>query len=217
MMADIILTCPACGKTTAVSEHISEKTIACQDCGNVLSIPERKRTSTIRLKRKEKPTETAGSSKHTAVQNKVFEISSLGTRRSAFLDRERRRIKISSIIASLSWVVFALLTATLAFIRFYGGCQIVPLENLKQYGIILIGIGYLVIIFLALQDNMFSGLLCIMVPLYPFYYLFFVSGNVYMRAVLGALLVVFGVDFLMFLQAWFLVGYEKINFWIHNV
>ena len=215
-MTDVILTCPKCGKKTAVSEYYSENAAVCHACGYVFPMSERKRPSAIRLKQKEKPVEPVKASAHAFVNDNAVEMSSFFMRRSRILEREKRRVKVSRIVMRLSWLAFVILVAGLAYIRFYDRCQFIPLEKIKHYGIIAIGISYVVIICLALTDNMFDGLLCIIVPLYPFYYLFIVSGNVYMRAVIGALLVVFGYDFLLVAQALFAGWYEKINYLIQS-
>ena len=215
-MADVILTCPECEKKTAVSEYYSENTAVCHACGHVFHMPERKRPAAIRLKQKEKPIEPAKAPAHVSVNDNAAELPSLGMRRSRILEREKRRVKISRVVMSVSWLVFVVLAVCLAYIRFYNGCQFIPLEKIKNYGIIAVCISYVAIICLALTDNMFDGLLCIVVPLYPFYYLFIVSGNVYMRAVIGAVFVVFGYDFLLVVQTLLAGWYEKINYLIQN-
>ena len=41
----------------------------------------------------------------------------------------------------------------------------------------------------AFKDSIFHGILCLLVPLYSFYYLFLVSDDFYLRAVTGGILV----------------------------
>lgn len=216
-MADISLTCSECGKTIKVSEYISKKTIQCNSCGHELPIPEQKKSATrIGLKQQEKPKETDIPIESATIDKPTSAIPSRGLRKSSFQVHDRKRVKINAFMLAVSWVVFVLLAAGLAYIRFYRGWPGVPLEDIKQYGLIALGISYLLITILAIKDNMFDGLLCVVVPMYPFYYLFMVSGHVYLRAVVGAMLVMSGYDLTIFLQLWFDVLYNKITYMIRN-
>lgn len=219
-MADILLTCPACGKQTPISEYTSEKTAPCPACGKALPIPERIKSSNNGLKLRKitdpstvapiRPATEAGDRISAATMGQAPKIS-------ASVTRDIRRVKRNQILQSLSWLIFIALAAALVFIRFRNGLPSVPLDTIKQYGLIAIGISYLVIIILALKDNMFDGLLAIVVPLYPFYYLFCISSAVFMRAIVAALLLAFGFDFILLLQVIGLQVYNKVNYWIQNV
>ncbi|MBI2437336.1 MAG: hypothetical protein HYV36_00775, partial [Lentisphaerae bacterium] len=86
-----------------------------------------------------------------------------------------------------------------------------PRETLKYYGKLAIACAYFFSIGLALRDNMFDGLLSIVVPIYPFYYLFMLSGAVLTRALVGALLAVFGYDTLIVLNGWTIKVIDAIS------
>ncbi len=215
-MADISLICPECGKTTKVSEYISKKIIHCNSCGHELPIPEQKKPAIrIGLKKREKPEETDIPIESATIDKQTSVVPS-HARKVSFQSRDRQRVKINTFMLTVSWVVFVLLAAALAYIRFYNGWPGVPMEDIKQYGLIALGISYLVIIILAIKDNMFDGLLCIIVPMYPFYYLFMVAGHVYLRAVVGAILVMSGYDLTIFLQSGFNTFYDKVSYMIRN-
>ncbi|MBU4199899.1 MAG: hypothetical protein KKG09_04915 [Verrucomicrobia bacterium] len=218
-MADILLTCPDCGKQTPISEYAAENTVACHDCGKSLPIPERIKSSGGGLKLRKDA--------HLSTDTPIPTWQATGTgsgipaatmrQPSASLARDIRRVKLNRILQSLSWLMFIVLAAALVFIRFRHGLPFVPLDTIKQYGLIAIGISYLVIIILALKDNMFDGLLAIVVPLYPFYYLFCISNAVFMRAIVAALLLAFGFDFVLLVQMIWLQVYNKVTYWIQNV
>jgi hypothetical protein len=63
---------------------------------------------------------------------------------------------------------------------------------------------------------MFDGLLSLVVPLYPFYYLFAKASAPFLRAVTAAVLLVFGKDLLAKVQVWANTLFEIINHWIRN-
>lgn len=115
------------------------------------------------------------------------------------------------------WLFFLLLGGGLLYIRFFSGLPGLAPDLLKRYGIIAVGVTYLVSVFLAIKDNMFDGLLAIVVPFYPFYYIFSKCGSVFLRALTAALLAAFGFDCLLLLQNIALKLFDKISYWIQNV
>jgi len=217
-MADIILTCPKCGKPTSVSEYIAEKTATCHACGQALSIPKQPNSSGGRLKlrkRADKSTITTIPTWPSTGAGNGIPVAAMG-QQSRMLTRDLRRVRFNRIIQSLSWLVFIALAAVLIFIRFRHGLPAVPLDTIKQWGLIAIGIFYLVTIIMAVRDNMFDGLLSIVVPFYPFYYLFFISNFIFLRAIVAALLVAFGLDLGVFMQTIWLQMYNNVNYWIQH-
>ncbi len=118
---------------------------------------------------------------------------------------------------ALIWVGFVALSGVLAYLRF--GMQWPPttLETIKLSALITLGVGYVVVIALALGDNMFDALLSLIVPFYAFYYLFCVSNAVWLRLLMGCLLLVFGYDTMLRLQALTTRLLEVVNHWIQNV
>lgn len=216
-MADIILTCPKCQSKTTISEYTSEKIVTCASCGQELPVPERKKpTSGLKLRKSPAPPPPPPEQPQEA-KEKGQVVTATVKRKSAIQDREKRRMKAGVVMVALSWVVFVLLAGALGYIRFFGGIPGVTPEDLKQYGLIAVGVCYVLIIILAVKDNMFDGLLCIVVPMYPFYYIFMVSNLVYVRAIVAAVLVAFGYDFALFLQASWNEIFQGVNRWIQTV
>ena len=131
--------------------------------------------------------------------------------------RDIHRVQANVLRVWLAVLVFLVLAIGLVYVRFYGGWPGMPLATLKGYGMLALAAAYLFIIGLALRDNMFDGLLSIVVPLYPFYYLFFSSSAVFTRALVGALLVAFGYDTLLYLQGWAAGVVDAGHRWIQSM
>ena len=219
-MADIQLICPACGRLQTIAEFGEEPVMACPACGQAMALPERKPGNPgLELKRRDPPRshEQAVSADAPGSAGNVPALSVLVARRSASMARDTRRVQAHARSVWLSALIFLALAGGLAYIRFYGGWPGMPLETLKWYGMLAVAAAYLFVIGLALRDNMFDGLLSIVVPLYPFYYLFFSSSALFTRALVGALLVAFGYDTLLYLQGWAAGIVDAVNHWIRNV
>lgn len=219
-MADIQLTCSACGRLQTVSEFVDERVMACTACGQAMVLPERQPVkSGLQLKRRipPRPHDQAVQADGVKPWDSTVGVPTPLTRLSRSTRRDINRTKVHKLQVWLSALVFLVLTGGLAYIRFYGGWPGMTLATLKWYGMLAIAAAYLFIIGLALRDNMFDGLLAIVVPLYPFYYLFFSSSALFTRALVGALLVVFGYDTLFYLQAWATGVIAAIRLWMQTV
>ena len=194
--------------------------MVCPACGQALVLPERQPGKPrLELKRHELPhsREQAVPADAPELADNVPGLPSLVARRSADTARDANWVKTNALKVWLSILIFLVLAGGLAYIRFYGGWPLMPLETLKWYGMLAVAAAYLFVIGLALRDNMFDGLLAIVVPLYPFYYLFFLSGAVFIRALVGALLVVFGYDTLLYLQGWAAMVSDAVHRWIQRM
>lgn len=126
--------------------------------------------------------------------------------------RLRQNIRLAA-----GWLFFIVLGGGLLYLRFFSDLPGLAPDLLKQYGMSAVGIAYLVSIFLAIRDNMFDGLLAIVVPFYPFYYLFSKSGSFFLCALTAALLAAFGFDCLLLLQNIALKLMDRVAYWIQNV
>lgn len=194
--------------------------MACPACGQMMVMPERPPGKIgLGLKRRAPPR-----SREQVVHMDMPEPAENGAaaplpaaRRPANTARDIGRIRVNALRVWLSTVLFLALAGGLAYIRFYGGWPGMPLETLKLYGMLAIAAAYLFVVGLALRDNMFDGLLAIVVPLYPFYYLFFCSSAVFLRALVGALLVAFGYDTLLYLQGCAIGLVDAVKFWMKRV
>lgn len=215
-MADLNITCPACGKITAVSEYIGEAALACPACGQSIPIVKAVRPAGPKL-RLQSAAAPAPAAPVAAAPSDTLNTISRQPAASLLSQQDARRIRRQRLRIVASWLLFILLTAGLYFLRYLPGWPDLPLDTLKLYGRIAIGAAYLIIIILALRDNMVNGLLALLVPFYPFYYLYFFSSALWLRAAVGSLLVIFGFDTLIWLQAVLTAVYDRIQYWIKNV
>lgn len=220
-MADLLLTCPNCGKQMPVSEFVSETTATCASCGKEIPIPRRASPAGkgLKLKPLESPTQsTQIPTWPTTGANVGLPVAAVNQplKQPESIKRENRRIRITRVKIICCWALFIILAVVLAYLRFFSGVPGLSTERLALCGIIAISFFYLVIIILALIDNMFDGLLALVVPLYPFYYLFAVSDAIFLRAVVAALLVGFGYDFGVLLQDIGVRVFNRVNYLIQN-
>ncbi len=205
-MADIDLTCTKCGSLTKVSEYISDSVIRCKACGEGIEMPKRQKTvSTLKLRKIEAPepkpeTPEEDGQPESSVRGGKTVVRATVMQKSEIRDGEAKRVKAGAVMVALSWAIFIILSAVLGYFRFYGEVPGLAKDVFIQYGLIAIGVCYVLIILLALKDNMFDALLCIVVPMYPFYYILGVSNQVIVRAIVAAILVGFGYDMGLLLQ-----------------
>lgn len=134
-----------------------------------------------------------------------------------FHKRDSSRRLRQNIIFIAGWLFFIVLGGGLIYVRFFSNLPWLAPDLLKQYGMIAVGIVYFVSIFLAIKDNMFDGLLAMVVPFFPFYYLFFKSGSVLLCAFAAALLAAFGFDCLLFLQNIAFKFMDWVSLWTQHV
>lgn len=170
------------------------------------------------LKLKKNYYEPPAEVEHTIRENQAESGSPSALPPSSFSHKHNSSQRLwQNIFFAAGWLFFIVLGGGLVYIRFFSGLPGLAPDLLKQYGMIAVGIAYLVSIFLAIKDNMFDGLLAIVVPFYPFYYLFFKYGSVFLCALTAALLAAFGFDCLLFLQNTALKLMDRVAYWIQHV
>ena len=115
-----------------------------------------------------------------------------------------------------AWAVFILLGAGMYFVRYRG---ILPGEYLRTmitWGpYVVLGI-HVMLVLRAFQDSIFHGILALLVPLYSFYWLFAVSDDFLIRAVVAGLLVGLGQDSAIFYQQVLSEVMANVNQWISS-
>jgi hypothetical protein len=67
---------------------------------------------------------------------------------------------------------------------------------------------------MAFSDTVFQGILCLLVPFYSYYYLFFISDAFMVRAVAGGLLVGIAQDSMFVFQREAIRIITTVNDWI---
>lgn len=102
----------------------------------------------------------------------------------------------------LSSLVFLFIGGIMGYLRYaaelgWPGSDRLPVEqitNVMQYAWIAILVLNFIVVFRAMSDNMFQGLLCLLIPGWSVIYLLFISDNFYLRAFFFGCLVGVGQD-----------------------
>lgn len=114
----------------------------------------------------------------------------------------------------VSWLVFVVFGGIMGFLR-YG--KVLPgayLSMLKTYGPwVVLGV-YVCLVLFAFKDTVYQGILCVLVPLYAFYYLFMLSDAFLVRALVAGLLVGVGQDSAIFYQDHLTQIVDAVRRWI---
>lgn len=208
-MADIEIKCPKCSKVVMVSEFADPDSIVCHFCGEKLQKPETVSTKpkpTLRSLKIQEPVPLVGD-KTDVVSEKWRFLKHAGKEKKA-----DRRFRMTYHLAG--WIIFIVLGGIMGFLRYEGRYSAAFMGYSKVYGSFVVIAFHILIVLKAFKDSMFQGMLCLLVPLYSFYYLFAVSDDFYMRAVFGGVLVGIAQDSVMVFQNYMIRAYDIISNWI---
>ncbi len=211
-MADINLTCPNCKQAIIISEYVSDTTINCHACGTTVPIPGKTQAKPLRLRTVEPKSPSEKPPRAELPDSHLTKTS-----QSQAVKHDRQRATRQKWLRYLAWLSFLALAAVLYYLRFKNhSIEFLPSDKVKLYGLCALGLVYIAIILHALADNIFSGLLALFIPFYPFYYIFFNSGSIFLRGSSAVLLAIFGRDLADSLQAWCTLLIEKVQYLIQN-
>jgi hypothetical protein len=115
-----------------------------------------------------------------------------------------------------SWLVFILLGGGMYMLRYHDVLPPNTLRMLIRYGPYALLVLHVTLVLMAFQDAMFQGILCLLVPLYSFYWLFMVTDLFMMRAVTAGILVGVGMDSVAFYQDLLNDTYRVVSKWIRS-
>ncbi len=102
------------------------------------------------------------------------------------------------------------------YLRYGGGLKGADLESFRNYGTWIILGAYVLLVILAFKDTVFQGILALLLPGYPIYWLFLVSDLFMLRAILAGMMVGFGADFAILAQAWLNERVSSGQEWIES-
>jgi hypothetical protein len=88
------------------------------------------------------------------------------------------------------------------------------LDSFRAGGALAILFFHVVIVIEALTTNFLTGLLCLLLPGYSVYYLFTESDSFWLRAIVLALVVAFGWDFVYYVKDYALGVFHFISNWL---
>jgi hypothetical protein len=130
---------------------------------------------------------------------------------------DRPRKKANGLVAytvPAAWILFLLLGGAMAALR-YGDFVDVPRE-LFEYGPYAILFFHVVVVLLAFQEDLFAGVLCILLPGYSLYYLVMRANRPFFTALVFGLLAGFGEDTWEILHKYGMDFYESTTKLMHG-
>jgi len=197
-----------------VSEFVDIEQMTCNACGEPLKKPETapalQKTKpsikkTLSLANKEPETKPDESTEPTK-----WQISQKALKDS--------RPKEETHSSHLMWssLIFFILGGVMLYLRYCGGYLSTKssIDMIRVYGPIAFIIIHIIIIIKAFKDTVFQGVLCMIIPFYSIYYLFAVSDDFYMRAIVGGLMVGIGQDTAMVFNEEIQRTIKSISDWI---
>ena len=114
----------------------------------------------------------------------------------------------------LNWVIFAILAGSGIYLRFLMPLTAGVLAGMRFWGSMTLLACHVRIIISAFSDDTFQGMLCLLIPGYSLYYLFFMSDEYLLRAITAALVVTFGLDAWQYLHVLSTDGFDGVTCWI---
>ena len=205
-MADIDIQCPACKVLTSVSEFIDSRTVACKSCKHQIEVPLRVEDPGPVRKLKVKRRQSL------PVEESPGDETFIGQIKPPKRRKPKSEWRISQHV--LAWAIFLVLGTAMYFLRYRGVLERNYLDMLITFAPLVIAAFHILIVLKAFQDAVMHGILCLLIPCYSFIYLFFISDDVYARAVVAGLLVGMAQDSYLFFQTHMVNIYHAINAWL---
>jgi len=223
-MADIILTCQNCDSKITISEFVSTEFITCKKCQTQVPVPARATTIPVSQKltfTREQPPPPPPEPPTKSGKNKGQPVASASMSNTVrqYLPKARNRKQARRVTAFearvLPFLLFGVLTAVLAWLRFWpGALSASDLAALTRVGVWAVMLMHVSVTCLAFGDEAFYGILCLIIPGYSLYYLFIQAEQLVLRAVMASLMITFGWDTIITLQDVWHEVYVTISIWI---
>ncbi|MFT5241197.1 MAG: small basic protein [Candidatus Promineifilaceae bacterium] len=115
-----------------------------------------------------------------------------------------------------SWIVFFVLGGITGYLRYGDALSPQHLGILRDYGIWVVMITYVMVVLAAYKDSVFQGILSTLIPFYGFYWLFMVTDAFMIRAVVAGLLVGLGQDYCIWFNDIAQDTIQKVHAWISS-
>lgn len=217
-MADITLTCGACGATLTLSQYAKPDNLVCPKCAQPMTLPDEEKGTGVSLlpERIRKAKEEAQAAK--TAQGDQPDVNLTDISKNIHTTQKRRK-RAELVIPTLKAIVLFLILALLfGYIRYFEGYQLIldqdSLETVRFAGFIGVLFFHIVIVIEAMTDEFVNGLLCLLIPGYSLYYLFTSSDSFYLRAIMLSLVIVFGHDFALYVHSYAMDFYKFVNAWL---
>ena len=221
-MADVDVHCDKCGSTVTVSEFVDFEAMYCRRCGEKLNRDTRdddRQRLRIRPEpepepqekpRRRRRTPNAGSAEVMEAETREDKQYLPGGRHAAA--HHKRKVRLTHMTAS--WILFIVLGGLMYVLRYRDEVSSALIDQAFTFGPYLLAALHVVIVLRAFTDSVFQGILCLLVPLYSAYYLFMVSDDFYLRALVAGLLVGIGQDSMAFYQELITNVTNAVTAWI---
>ncbi len=119
-------------------------------------------------------------------------------------------------------IVFLLLAPLAALLRYSGYTRLGPLmsrasiEAIADYGPYLLLLIHAVIVIMAFGDSVMEGILCLLVPLFSFYYIISHNDRTMFRAFIAIIIIFLALDTYNFTTKHGERTYRKVKLWIET-
>jgi hypothetical protein len=225
-MSDIIVTCAQCGNNITISEYVTAEVITCMKCKAQVPIPVRTPDPTpaapklkIALAKAPEPPPAPIPPPPVKLDRKAAKAAAKKNVQQYLPQGGKKRIRARKIstfeIKVLPWLVFVGLLLAFGWMRHVPGALAPDIHpQFIQGGIWALLLLHVSVICLAFGDDAFSGILCFIIPGYTIYYLFTQADQILLRALVAALLIVFGWDFVIAAGAFWNEVYTNVSGWI---
>ena len=188
-MADIKIKCKDCGKEMSVSEYAEE--VVCSSCGSSFRVKNDEEEKQIA---QEKRSAMKARSDHGSEGiPQTFSVNEILT--NSFVKKKKNALQGTYVRAG----IVCLIVSVIASICNY--TDVLP-PSAKLFLTIhmpwLFIVLHVFVILAAFKDNVFDGILSLILPPYAYYYIFFKSDEYIFKAIFLGLLVGYGVDYFHF-------------------
>ncbi len=213
-MADIEIRCERCRASVMLSEYAALDTLVCRHCGSPLRGNAGQASRPARLKLREPPAPSAPAEGGDAAPETEEQE---GWRFNQFVDDSRAastRHKPRNVAYLLSWLFFVIVGGACGMLRYGEVLSGVQMEQMIAAAPFILLFFHVVLVLWAFKDSIFQGILCLMIPGYSFVYLFLISDQFFLRALVAGLLVGLGWDAALFYQQVLQNTISSVSRWI---
>lgn len=214
-MPDVSVVCPQCKASTTFSTAVNPDYLMCSSCGRRLPpFPTEAKTSRLKIKKGDSfgPISLSGHEETVAQPPASFSPPVHVVREN--ISRNRRGFHLPHTF--WSWLVFLVLAGGLGYLRYGDAIQLTSAQKqmIGQYGALTILAFHFSVVLLAFKDNVFRGILSLLLPGYSFYYIFGVSDLFMLRAIAAGILVGIGEDSAIVIREYASHIFEVATNWI---
>ncbi len=208
-MPDENVTCGQCGKSVRVSEYALGASVKCPACGGLLLRATQRPTGEtdkpkLTLKKTE-PTPERLPGERSDDEWRYYETMA------STQDVKPPSLKPVRLI--LAWLILLLVGGLMWALR-YGDVVPVVTPYLQDYGPYAIILFHIGVTLMAFKDDVFQGILCLLVPCYWAFYLFLYADAFIVRALVAGCLVGIAEDSYYFYNDVAARVYDTVNAWL---